>query len=218
MKKIILVLFTVLFCSVSSVYAKSDLQLGLEVPAFNFSGADLDLKNASVFSININNHNFFGEKTNFGFSEYVSFSPLTSDLFEQFPGFNVSAFAGPSFKFSPSSTTDLILSAGVKYFLNYTRKVQNYPKEGEEKTLSIIGTKAFSAYSASVDFQAKFFADRKCSFVIGMPLSFGFGSEEYIERIKTSNPVSHYKTLSNTSDAAPYLEIGLPYFMFSLNF
>lgn len=218
MKKIFLALFAAIFCSTAAIYAESDIQIGLAGPAFNFSGKDFDLKNASLFGINLGNHNFFGETETLGFSDYISFSPLTSDIFRQFQGFNASAFIGPSFKYSPSEDKDLIVSAGFKYFMNYTRNVQELPKDSEEKSITITGTKIFSAYSFSVDLQMKFFADKRCSFILGLPFSAGMGNISYFEQVKAKNPLSHYRTLSSENDVGGFLELGFPYLMFGVNF
>lgn len=213
MKKLTIALLITIFCSISTIYAESDIQIGLSGPTFEIP------KNASLFNININNHNFFGEKENVGFSEYVSFSPLTSDLFSRFPGFNLSLFAGPSFKFT-ADTTDFILSTGFKYFFNYTRSYQKFPDnitEESEPALSVTGTKIFTAYAFSLDFQIKFFADKRFSFVLGIPASIGMGSENYTEKVTTSNPNSIYMPLTSVGKMEEYIEIGLPYFMISLN-
>lgn len=219
MKKTIL---TILFCtlfSISATYAKSDIQLGFETPIFNFASSNLDLRNVSLLSISLQNHNFFGEKSNIGVSEYITFSPLTSDLFSQFPGFNLSVFTGSSFKFFTGESKEFILSTGLKYFLNYSQNFQKYPKnEGEEKVLTVTGTKIYSAYAFSLDLQVKFFADKRCSFVLGMPVSIGIGNENFTENVNSINPNSIYKTLSSKSDIDCFFELGFPYFMFCLNF
>lgn len=215
MKKILLVIFTIIICSISSIHAESDIQLGLGAPVFHYP------ENASLLTININNHNFFGEKENIGFSEYVSFSPITTDLFTQFPGFNFSAFVGPSFRFSLSEGQDFIISTGFKYFFNFKRNVDIYPNntlEESERSLTVVGTKIFSAYTFSLDMQFKFFSDKLFSLALGMPASIGFGSVNYQEEVNSSNPNSVYKTLASNSKMEEFFEFGCPYLMISINF
>ncbi|MCQ2575216.1 MAG: hypothetical protein MJ162_00635 [Treponema sp.] len=214
MKKILLAFVVAIFCSVSSVYAESDLQIGLGGPAF-------EMRNASLFSVNIGNHNFLGEKENIGFAEYVSFSPVTVNMFDNCIGFNCSAFAGAAFKFSPFENSDVLLSTGFKYFMYYAKGLQNFPNStdsDEEKRIIVEDTRFFSSYSISLDVQIKFFADKKISVALGIPVSVGIGSEEYKETVKAKNPNSVYKSLSSNGGIEEYMEVGLPYVMFCVNF
>lgn len=218
MKKTLLSLCLILFCSTAGLFAHSDLQFGMNLPLFEFTGPSL--MHSSALSININNHNYFGRNGTIGFSEYVSFTPFTSDLFSSFPGFNVSAFIGPSFRIPASSSTEFLLSAGFKYFLNYRGQTEEYKLDStsEKPDFKVDRTKIFQAYALSFDLQVKFSANRKCSFVMGLPFSAGIGSEDYKESVITKKASDHYRKLSSNSGTDMYMELGLPYLMCSINF
>lgn len=218
MKKYLITLFITVCCLLSPVYAESDIQLGIGTPVFTFSSSKFDLKNACILSINLSNHNFLGNESKIGFSEAVTFAPITSDFFKKFPGFNMSAFVGPAFKISQSEKKYYVLSAGFKYFMNYGRNVSKYTVESSNEMTTTTGTKIYSAYAASIDFQMKFSANKRCSFVMGIPASLGIGNENFTEQVTSSNSNSFYKELKSKGKIEPFLEMGFPYFMLCINF
>lgn len=154
MKKII-VCFILSFVFVTGLFADSDIQFKCEP----YNSSEIGF---SIFPVSFEFHSFFGENPKFGVGGSVDYGILTD--------YYLTALVGPSVNFPLGERSKFQLISGFMFL--YSQDTTNGGTIPSTK-ISIENKTISYGFAWGTDFQFKFAADKRCSFVVGSTVSFG---------------------------------------------